>query len=206
MRTTRNLLTVIALTMLSIGLFGQDDKPRDISYSFSYLPPSLFISDGEFGWLPIYANFEANVHYKPFEVISFSSGLGYFRVTEEVPTYYIETMIEYNRSYRAAESILRIPLQANYHLVKAPKKTDSYIKVVYTNGFGFAKDIKYEDDGTTTTTRSTTYFPSLGLGVGAVFLKHKKVGILLEGTFEKYLRFGDFANSTFFSLKIGVVI
>lgn len=115
-------------------------------------------------------------------------------------------MIEHGRSYQAAMSEFRVPLQANYHLLKSPKKTDCYIKAVYTNALWFDKIIKYENDGTTNTSRSTSYFPSIGLGVGAIFLKHKKAGILLEGMFEKYLRFGDFTNSTLFSLKIGVVI
>lgn len=77
MSKARKFLLFIASLMLSISLFGQDDKSRDISYSFAYLPPSLITSNGEFGWLPIYANFEANVHYKPFDLISFSSGLGF---------------------------------------------------------------------------------------------------------------------------------
>ncbi len=200
------ILTFIALSLLSIGLLGQENKAKQLSYSFSYITPYLILGEGDIEIAPMWLNFEANIHYKPFDVISFSSGIFFLRGTETVPSYHIETMIENNLSYRAAETLLRIPLQANYHLVKAPEKTDSYIKAVYTNGFGFAKDVQYESDGTTTTSRSTSYFPSVGLGIGAIFLKHKTAGILLEGTFEKFLRFGDFSEKTFFSLKIGVIL
>jgi hypothetical protein len=206
MSNPRKFLTFIVFSLLSIGLNAQENKSNQLSYSFSYITPYLFLGEGDIEFIPTWLNFEANIHYKPFDVISFTSGIFFLRDTETVPSSYIETMIENNRSYRAAESLLRIPLQVNYHLVKAPEKTDSYIKAVYTNGFGFAKDIKYESDGTTTTSRSTSYLPSVGLGIGAIFLKHKKVGILLEGTFEKFLRFGDFTEKTLFSLKIGVII
>jgi hypothetical protein len=199
-------VTFILFSLFSSGVIGQETKSNQLSYSLSYITPYLVLGEGDIEFMPSWLNFEANIHYKPFDVISVSSGIFFLRSTETVPSHYIETMIENNRSYRAAESLLRIPLQINYHLVKAPKKTDSYIKAVYTNGFGFAKDIKYESDGTTTTSRSTTYFPSVGLGIGAIFLKHKTVGILLEGTFEKFLRFGDFTEKTLFSLKIGVII
>ena len=127
-------------------------------------------------------------------------------MTEDLPDEYVEYYNEHGQSHVPAWSNLRVPLQANYHLVKSPQKTDFYIKAAYTNGIFFQKLVKYETDGTTNTSRNTSYIPSIGLGVGAVFLKHKTVGILLEGTIEKYSSVSDFSGSTFFILKIGVVI
>lgn len=206
MKRLQRLFLCAVLAIFSISLFGQEDNSKDFSYSFSYIPPYLFLSQGDFGFLPAYANFEANIHYKPFDRVSLSSGLGYFRIYDELPEYYIETMIEYGRSHQESVSNFRVPLQANYHIVKSPNKTDCYIKGVFTNEIFTDKLVKYETDGTTSTSRSASYYPSIGLGMGAIFRKHKDVGILLEGTIEKFLRSGNFKNSTFLVFKIGVVI
>ena len=82
MKRIKTLWLVPTFILLSIGLFGQDTKSDVLSYSFSYITPYLISSDADFEFEPIYINFEANIHYKPFDRISFSSGLGYFTETE----------------------------------------------------------------------------------------------------------------------------
>ncbi|MEN8250981.1 MAG: hypothetical protein ABFS32_18760 [Bacteroidota bacterium] len=206
MRTNRKSLAIIAFVMLSIGLFSQEQKSSPLSYSLSYLPPYLISSEGDFSFFPIYTNFEANIHYKPFDLISFSSGLGFFRYSEEIPSYYIEKLIEYSRSYSEAMSSFRIPLQANYHFVRNPKRNDSYVKATFINRCWIEKVISYESDGIKATSRSVSYLPSVGLGIGAIFFKEKSIGLLLEGTVEKFLRFHSFTNSTMYSLKVGILI
>lgn len=50
------------------------------------------------------------------------------------------------------------------------------------------------------------YRPSVGLGIGGIFLKNKPVGLIVEGTIEKTLRWETFSNATYYSLKIGIVL
>ena len=85
-------------------------------------------------------------------------------------------------------------------------KTDYYLKAVYTNGLAIYKTIYYENDVATGTSRTSGYNPSLGIGIGSIFLKNKPVGIIVEGMIEKYLRFDSFNEATWYSKKIGVVI
>jgi len=50
------------------------------------------------------------------------------------------------------------------------------------------------------------YNPSVGLGIGGIFLKNKPVGLIVEGTIEKRLRYPQINSGTWYSLKIGVVL
>ncbi|MCJ7716884.1 MAG: hypothetical protein MUO54_10260, partial [Anaerolineales bacterium] len=161
--------------------------------------------EGEFEFFPIYTNFEANIHYKPFNKISFTSGIGFF-IKQETQPDYTSSSSESTHTNKVIFSMVRIPMQFNFHLVKSPVKSDSYLKAVYNNTVFFDKVIRYENDEKVGKDHSGGYYPSIGIGLGGVFLKHKPVGILLEGTVEKYLRFGDFTNSTWYYLKIGVII
>jgi hypothetical protein len=101
---------------------------------------------------------------------------------------------------------IRVPLQFNVHFSKAPLKTDGYLKAVYTNGLTFDKMVQYENDEATGTRRMSFYDPSIGIGIGSIFLKNKPVGIIVEGLIEKYLRFDSFKDATWYSIKIGVII
>ena len=197
---------VSGFLLFSIGLFGQENKPNVLSYSLSYIPPSFASSEGEFFFVPIYLNFEANINYKPFEVISFTSGLGYLKEQEKMPGIQYSSQIDQNSYYNMGLSVIRIPMQINLHLIKVPTKTDTYLKVVYTNGIWFFKTTQYENDEITSIEKTNSYYPSIGIGIGSIFLKHKQVGIIVEGVIEKYLRYDSFNDATWYSLKIGIVI
>jgi hypothetical protein len=209
MKRIKTLLLVPAVLLLSIGLFGQDTKSDVLSYSLSYITPYLISSDFlECEFAPIYLNVEANIHYKPFDRISFSSGLGYFTETEtygyinwgappDAPDY----------DHTATETNFRIPIQFNYHWWKSPDYPDWYFKAVYTNAISFTKFRSFENDELTSKRKSNyIYEPSVGIGIGSIFLKNKPVGMILEGTIEKTLRWETFSKSTFYSLKIGIVL
>lgn len=206
MRRIKTLWLVASILLLSIGLFGQETKSDVLSYSLSYIPPHLISSNGEFDFVPIYLNFEANIHYKPFDFISFTSGLGYYKDGEPIYINYSSSTFDNSNYQELHVSGIRLPLQLNFHITKAPMKTDSYLKAVYTNGFTFHKTILYENDVATGNRHTNYYDPSVGIGIGGIFLKNKPVGIIVEGTIEKYLRFDDFTEYTFYSLKIGVII
>jgi hypothetical protein len=199
-------MTFIAFSLLSIGLVGQNNNASQFSYSLSYIPPSLRTSDGETSFLPKNINLEANVQYKPFDRFSFSSGIAYIRYCDLQDLAPTSVTIEQDVSYMISSSAIRIPLQFNYHFIKAPQKIDSYLKAVYTNGFSFSQVHEYENDVETDNYSQNNYHPSAGLGIGGIFLKNKPVGIILEGTIEKYLRWDTFNMATFYSIKIGVVI
>lgn len=192
--------------MLSISMQGQESNPNVLSYSLSYIPPSLASFEGEFSFVPIYINFEANIHYKPFELISFSSGLAFHKISESIFINYSSSSFERDDYLELFVSGIRLPLQLNLHFTKAPLKTDGYLKAVYTNGFGLHKTIQYEDNVATGTSHTNYYNPSIGIGLGSIFLKNKPMGIIVEGMIEKYLRFDSFKDATWYSLKIGVVI
>jgi hypothetical protein len=206
MKRLHGFWMVSGFLLFSIGLFGQENKPNALSYSLSYIPPSFASSEGEFFFVPFFLNFEANINYKPFEVISFTSGLGYLRYQEKMPGIQYFSPFDQNSYYNEGLSVIRIPMQINLHFIKVPTKTDTYLKVVYTNGIWFLKTTQYENDEITSIERTNSYEPSIGIGIGSIFLKHKKVGIIVEGTIEKYLRYDTFNNTTWYSLKIGVVI
>ena len=195
-----------AFLTVSIGLSGQEKKSSLLSYSLSYIQPTLISSQGEFEFVPIYLNVEANIHYKPFDFISFSSGLGYHKVSGSTYISYSSSSIEQSNYQELFVSGIRLPLQLNLHFIKAPMKTDFYLKAVYTNGLGFYKTIRYESDEATGTSCTSFYDPSLGIGIGSKFLKNKRVGLIVEGMIEKYLRFDSFNEATWYSLKIGVII
>jgi hypothetical protein len=209
MKRIKTLWLVPTILLFSIGLFGQETKPSAFSYSLSYITPYLISSDFlECEFAPIYMNVEANIHYKPFDRISFSSGLGYFTETE---TYgYINwgappDAPDYNHT--ATESNFRIPIQFNYHWWKSPDYPDWYFKAVYTNAILFSMSRSFENDELIRKRKSDNYYnPSVGLGIGGIFLKNKPVGLIVEGTIEKTLRWETFSKSTFYSLKIGIVL
>ena len=199
MKRLDKLLMASGFLLFSLGLLGQENKPSAFSYSLSYIPPSLRSSDGETSFVPKNINLEANVQYKPFDRISFSSGIGYLRYCELLDPIPTSSTIEQGISYKLSSSALRIPAQFNFHFTKAPKRTDSYIKAVYTNGFTFTQVYEYENDVETDNYTQNNYHPSIGLGVGGIFFKNKPVGIILEGTIEKYLRWDTFNKATFYS-------
>ena len=206
MKSLHRFWMVSGFLLFSIGLFGQENKPTALQYSLSYIPPSFASSEGEFFFVPFYLNFEANINYKPFEVISFTSGLGYLRDQEKIPGIQYSSQIDQNSYYNVGLSVIRIPMQINLHLIKVPTKTDTYLKVVYTNGVWFFKTTQYENDEITSIEKTNSYYPSIGIGIGSIFLKHKQVGIIVEGVIEKYLRFESFNDATWYSIKIGVTI
>jgi hypothetical protein len=177
-----------------------------LSYSLSYIPPSLISSYGEFEFVPIFLNVEANIHYKPFDFISFTSGLGYNRIGESIHLSYSSSTIQQSNYEELFVSGIRLPLQFNLHFTKAPLKTDSYLKAVYTNGLSFHKTIQYENGVATGSHHLSYYYPSIGIGIGSIFLKNKPVGLILEGMIEKHLRFDSFKEATWYSMKIGVII
>jgi hypothetical protein len=204
MKLSHTLITAFILAVCNL-LPGQEHKSSLLSYSLSYIPPYLISFEGEFEFFPIFTNFEANIHYRPFDYISFTSGIGYF-IVQEIQPDYTSSSSESTRTNKVTTSMVRIPLQCNFHLVESPDKSDSYLKAVYNNTFYINKVIHYDNDEKVGKDLTGGYYPSIGIGVGSVFLRHKPVGILLEGTVEKYLRFGDFKNSTWYYLKIGIII
>ena len=205
MKNTLKFFMLILFSLFSNGLLSQENDTKKLSYSFSYISPYLLSSEGEFEFVPIFTNFEANIHYKPFDYISFTSGFGFWVIREIYPDI-TSSSSESTRTNKVTGSMLRVPMQFNFHLIENPLKTDSYLKAVYNNAFIIEKVVEYENDERLGENLNSGYYPSLGIGLGTVFLKHKPIGILLEGTIEKYLRFGDFKNSTWYSIKIGVVI
>jgi hypothetical protein len=153
-------------------------------------------------------NVEANIHYKPFDRISFSSGLGYFTESEtyghiiwgaprgEPKPYY--TITEYN---------FRIPIQFNYHWWKSPDYSDWYFKAVYTNAILYSMSRSFEDDELVRKRKSNNFYdPSVGFGIGGIFFKDKPVGLIVEGTWEKTLRWESFNEANYYSLKIGILL
>lgn len=206
MKEPRKLLTFIAISMLSFGLFGQEKQTNHLSYSLSYIPPYLISYFDKTSFFVIPINFEANIHYKPFNRFSFTSGLGYFIMKDTQPVRSLPSEYDENKYIKISESSIRIPIQGNYHFLKSPNNTDWYLKAVYNNGIYFSKVREFENEELINKDKSYFYEPSVGLGIGSIFLKNKPVGIIVEGTIEKYLRHESFANSTWYSLKIGVVI
>ena len=206
MRETFRYLLLSAFLLMSIGLIGQEKNSSLLSYSLSYIQPTLISSQGEFEYVPILLNVEANVHYKPFNFISFTSGLGYNKDSESIFLNYSSSTLEQGNYQELFVSQIRLPLQLNIHLTEAPIKTDSYLKVVYNNGITFHKTIQYVNDETTGTRHLSFYYPSIGMGIGSIFLKNKPVGIILEGLIEKYLRYDSFKEATWYSIKIGVIM
>ena len=189
-------------------MFGQDTKTDVLAYSFSYITPYLIYSDFlECEYAPVYLNVEANIHYKPFERISFSSGLGYHKDSETSrPLKWGEAEMELDNYYTVTESNFRIPIQFNYHISKSIDKSDWYLKAVYTNGIVFNMSRSYENDILIRKRKSKNHYnPSVGLGMGCILLKDKPVGILLEGTIEKTLRWETFNEVTYYSMKIGIL-
>jgi hypothetical protein len=211
MKRIKTLWLLITILLVSTGLSGQDTKSDVLSYSLSYIPPSLHSWRGEFKFAPIYINFEANIHYKPFDRISFSSGLGYSTKTETI-------FIDWGALVDEPDSFLilpdsyhivtvtnfRIPIQFNYHITKSPDKSDWYLKAVYTNGFFFYKVRSFGNGVLQVNNRF--YEPSAGIGLGSIFLKNKPVGIIVEGTISKHLNKYALKYETWYSLKIGVII
>jgi len=208
MKRVKTLCLVPTFILLSIGLYGQDSKSDVLSYSFSYITPYLISSDAEFEFEPIYINFEANIHYKPFDRISFSSGLGYFIKTETYRYVNFGTPPDWpDYYYTDTETNFRIPIQFNYHWWKSPDYPDWYFKAVYTNVISFTQIRGYENDELYDKRMSKKiYNPSVGLGIGGIFLKNKPVGLIVEGTIEKRLRYPQINSGTWYSLKIGVVL
>ena len=166
MKRIKTLWLVATILQLSVGMFGQDTKSDVLAYSFSYITPYLISTDFlECEYAPVYLNVEANIHYKPFDRISFSSGLGYFTETETYghinwgaplgePEYY-HTVTEYN---------FRIPIQFNYHISKSIDKSDWYLKAVYTNGIIFNMSRSFENDILIRKRKSNNFYnPSVGL-------------------------------------------
>jgi hypothetical protein len=205
MRNRLKYWILAAFVIVSIGLFGQGKKSSLLSYSLSYIQPTLISSQGEFEFAPIYLNVEANIHYKPFDFISFSSGLGYNKISGSTYISYSSSTIERSNYQELFVSGMRLPFQVNLHFIKAPVKTDYYLKAVYTNELAFFKTVQYENDVATGTSRLSFYNPSLGVGIGCILLKSKPVGLILEGMIEKYLRFDSFNEATWYSLKFGVI-
>ena len=208
MKRIKTLWLVATILLISLGLFGQDTKTDVLSYSLSYIPPYLISTDFlECEFAPIYINFEANIHYKPFDRISFSSGLGYLTTTETYRFLYWGTPPDAPDYYHTkTTSNLRIPIQFNYHITKSPDKSDWYFKAVYTNNMIFKKKSSFENDEPYNMDKSNSYEPSVGIGIGSMFLKNKPVGLIVEGTIEKYLNEYAFEYETWYSLKIGVVL
>ena len=89
---------------------------------------------------------------------------------------------------------------------KSPVKTDTYVKTVYNNALILQRVIEYENDVRIGKDFNSGYYPTIGIGLGAILLKQKSVGILLEATIEKNLRFGGIKNSTWYSIKMGIVL
>jgi hypothetical protein len=213
MKRIKTLWLVATILLLSVSLFGQDTKSDVLSYSLSYIPPSLTSWRGEFEFAPTYINFEANIHYKPFDRISFSSGLGYSTKTETI-------FIDWGALVDEPDSFLilpdsyhivtvtnfRIPIQFNYHISKSPDKSDWYLKAVYTNGFFFYNVRSFGSSVLSVKNNGRFYEPSAGIGLGSIFLKNKPVGIIVEGTISKHLHKYALKYGTWYSLKIGVVL
>jgi len=209
MNRIKTFWQVLTIILLSSGLFGQDTKSDVLSYSLSYITPYLISSDFlECEFAPIYMNVEANIHYKPLDRISFSSGLGYFTETETIhfcPCSSPPSDIDYEHT--VTESNFRIPIQFNYHWWKSPDYPDWYFKAVYTNAILFSTSRSFENDELIRKRKSDNYYnPSVGLGIGGIFLKNKPVGLIVEGTIEKHLRYPQVNGGTWYSLKIGVVL
>ena len=210
MKRVKTLWLVPTFILLSMGMLGQDTISDVLSYSLSYIPPYLTSYNGDFSFTTIPINFEANIHYKPGDRISYSTGLGYCIKAED---HYVVWTTPDDYYFRRTESSIRLPIQFNYHIIKSPDRTDCYLKAVYTNVVFSRKVRKFHNYEQTNKRKSYSYIPSIGIGIGSIFLKNKPVGLLVEGTVEKYLTFDSFANqrfypfenTTWYSLKIGVV-
>jgi len=209
MRRIKTLWLVPTILLLSMGMFGQHTKSDVLSFSLSYITPYLISSDFlECEFAPIYMNVEANIHYKPFDRISFSSGLGYFIKTETYRFIYWGAPPDRPDYYHTStETNFRIPIQFNYHWWKSPDYPDWYFKAVYTNAILFSISRSFENDELIRKRKSNNFYdPSVGLGIGGIFLKNKPVGLIVEGTIEKTLRWETFCEATYYSLKIGIVL
>jgi len=125
MKTVKTLWLVPTFILLSIGLYGQDTKSDVLSFSLSYITPYLISSDFlECEFVPIYMNVEANIHYKPFDRISFSSGLGYFIETETYRYINWGEPPDDDDYHTSTETNFRFPIQLNYLRCKLPDYPD----------------------------------------------------------------------------------
>ena len=112
------LWLVPAILLLTIGLFGQESKSEVLSFSLSYIHPTIISHKEKTEYEPIHINFEAIIHYKPFDRISFSSGLGYNTSSE---TWRFAVPGEPNDPgdyLKLIDSNFYIPIQFNYHIKK----------------------------------------------------------------------------------------
>ena len=211
MKRIKTFWFVLTFLLLSMSMFGQDTKSEILSYSFSFLPPYLISYNGEFSFRTIPINLEANIHYKPGSRISYTTGLGYCIKAEN---HYVGWTTPDDYYFRSTVSNIRLPIQVNYHITKSPQKTDCYLKAVFTSGIFSEKVGKFHNYEQFNKRRSFSYIPSIGIGIGSIFFKNKSVGLLLEGTVEKYLTsdpyinriFSPLKDATWYFLKIGVVI
>jgi len=208
MKRVKTLWLLASILLLSTSLFGQDTKSDVLYYSLSYITPYLISSDFlDCEFAPIYLNIEANIHYKPFDRISFTSGLGYSTSSEIMRFINWEAPPEPGNYFKLSDSNFRIPIQFNYHFNMIPGKDDWYLKAVYTNGILYTTSRSFENDELIRKRKSNNYYnPSIGLGIGSILLKDKPVGILLEGTIEKTLRWETFKEATYYSMKIGILL
>ena len=208
MKTVKTLWLVPTFILLSIGLYGQDTKSDVLSFSLSYITPYLIYSDFlECEFAPIYMNIETNIHYKPFDRISFSSGLGYFIETETYGYINWGEPRDDDDYHTSTETNFRIPIQFNYHWWESPDYPDWYFKAVYTNAILFYMSRSFENDELIRKRKSNNFYdPSVGLGIGGIFFKNKPVGLIVEGTIEKTLRWETFSETSYYSLKIGIVL
>jgi len=211
MKRIETFWLVPTFLLLSMGMFGQDTKSDILTYSFSYIPPYLTSYNGEFSFRTIPINFEANIHYKPGDRISFTTGLGYCIKAE---SHYVNWTTPDEYFFEETVSNIRLPIQFNYHIIKSPDKTDCYLKAVFTNGVFSRKVRKFHNYEQTDKRKSYSYIPSAGVGIGSIFFKNRTVGLIVEGTVEKYITsdsyvnriFSPLKNSTWYSLKIGIVV
>jgi len=200
----RRINTLAILVLISLSSLGQESNNSKTSFSFSYVTPYVVLSDWELGVLPVLLNTEANIHYKPFEKISFSTGIGFLRHAEKYNGYPLSMGEEH--SLKKVSHFIRVPIQTNFHFNRNPGKADSFAKLVFNNILFLDRVAYFENDITISKEKSISYIPAIGLGVGTHFRRDKPVGILLEGLVEQHLRFDDYSDGIWCSVKIGIII
>jgi len=206
MNRIRKYVLSILVGALFANLIAQGENVDRISYSISWTPSISFVDEGEFIFHIIPVDFESLIHYKPFQQLSFASGLGYQRTAMSGPGLSMaSSVIDNSLSYKLIVSNYRIPMQISFHFQDNLLKTDTYIKVEYINNIISDRTIHYENEVQSSQDIEILYRPSIGLGLGSFLRTDKAIGIRIEGGVDTYLRKGMFAKLYEIKVKVGIV-
>jgi hypothetical protein len=201
----KRIRLALFICVFALRLFAQEENDDKLSVSISWTPQVFWLIDGDFDFGAFPIDFESLIYYKPFDRLSFATGLGYLRTSLSGPGVKASSSIDNSMSYDWVINTYRIPVQIDYHLSALPEKNDSYLKAVFTNSIMVDKTIQYENDVLISKHSELRYLPSIGLGIGSFLRTDRTIGIQVEGVAETYLRRDLLGKMYVFRLKLGIL-